>query len=85
MRQWYLRMLPIGILVGLALSRLPWGEPGRLHGIGLPVPVVVWDKGIDYVGFAGYVLNPLLACAGLCLGVGVVSGVLAIVRRVRNL
>ncbi|RBP35847.1 hypothetical protein DES53_11913 [Roseimicrobium gellanilyticum] len=53
------------IVLGSMCSAIRWGTEDRFHGTGFPIPIVMWDKPpggdqfIDYVSFAGLILNPL--------------------------
>lgn len=59
----------LSAIIGFAFCWMPWGE-GSFHGSGFPVPIVIWDKGVDYIGFAGFLINPLLMVVLFWLGVG---------------
>ncbi len=73
--------------LGFAACWLPWGEPDRLHGQGFPVPIVMWDKPpgsdhfIDYVGFAGVILNPVCFLVAGWLLAGTVYAAWWVLRR----
>jgi hypothetical protein len=67
---------PASVVIGAVCCHIPWGSPGRLHGKGLPIPAVIWDRPtgsaqfLDYPNPWAYLLNPLiLLIAGLiCYG-----------------
>ena len=70
--------LLFGALVGFCGCFIPWGAENRLHGIGLPVAVVLWDVKdgslIDYPNPLAYVINPVL---GLLVS-GLIYGILSL-------
>ncbi|GAA5497522.1 hypothetical protein Rhal01_03718 [Rubritalea halochordaticola] len=49
----------ISLLLGVVFTFMPWGDEGGFHGVGVPVPHVIWDKGKDYVSIIGIPLNIL--------------------------
>jgi len=60
---------PISIVLGLAASNIPWGNPNQTHGIGLPIPAVIFKKLPGETAFTDYpaplalILNPIVILA----------------------
>lgn len=56
----------VSIVSGLILSNIPWGNPAKFHGTGVPIPTVLWDmdpktgRMLDYPNIAGVFLNIFL-------------------------
>lgn len=58
--------LVISVLASIPLEFVSWGDPGRIHGQGFPLPTVIWDRQdgsgptVDFLNPLAFVLNPLL-------------------------
>ena len=39
---------PVLLILGFPCSFIKWGAPDGLHGEGIPIPSVIWDKGSNY-------------------------------------
>lgn len=45
---------------GFGVTWIPWGNPEGFHGVGEPIPQVIWDDGKDYPNILAPFENVLL-------------------------
>ena len=80
-----LPFIAIGTLAGMVGSCVPWGNPTRFYGAGMPIPTVCFevrpDRIIDYPNPVAYLINPLIG-----LGAGIATFLLAryIIRKLKT-